>query len=143
MTIQNILDRKGSRVFTIRPAATVKNAVDQMSERGVAALVVKSGDAIAGIVSERDVVNALSRFGEHALSMTVKDILTLFIITLAPRDSLTRAMNLMTRHRVRQLPVIADGRLAGIVSVGDVVKQRLGDLETESNVLRDVYIAAH
>jgi CBS domain-containing protein len=143
MTIQNILDRKGSKVFTIRPTATVKNAVDQMRERGVAALVVKSGDAIAGIVSERDVVSAISRFGEHALSMTVKDVLTLTIITIAPGDSIKRAMNLMTRHRVRQLPVIADGRLAGIVSVGDIVKQRLDDLETESNVLCDVYIAAH
>ena len=143
MTIQNILERKGSKVFTIQPTATVKEAVNQMRERGVAALVVVSRGAIMGIVSERDIVNALSRFEEHALSMSVKDILTLAIVTVAPHDSIKRAMSLMTRHRVRQLPVINDGRLAGIVSVGDVVKQRLDDLETESNVLRDVYIAAH
>ena len=143
MTIQNILERKGSKVFTIQPTATVKEAVDQMRERGVAALVVESRGAIMGIVSERDIVNALSRFEERALSMSVKDILTLAIITVAPHDSIKRAMSLMTRHRVRQLPVIEDGRLTGIVSVGDVVKQRLDDLETESNVLRDVYIAAH
>jgi CBS domain-containing protein len=143
MTIQNILERKGSKVFTIQPTATVKEAVDQMRERGVAALVVVSRGAIMGIVSERDIVNALSRFEEHALSMCVKDILSLAIVTVAPHDSIKRAMSLMTRHRVRQLPVIEDGRLAGIVSVGDVVKQRLDDLETESNVLRDVYIAAH
>jgi CBS domain-containing protein len=143
MTIQNILDRKGTKVFTIHPTATVRHAADQMRERGVAALVVESGGAIMGIVSERDIVNAMSRFGEHALSMSVKEILTLAIITVTPGDSIKRAMSLMTRHRVRQLPVIAEGRLAGIVSVGDVVKQRLDDLEAESNVLRDVYIAAH
>jgi CBS domain-containing protein len=143
MTIQNILDRKGSKVFTIRPTATVKNAVDQMRERGVAALVVENGGAIMGIVSVRDVVSAASRFGERALSMTVKDILSLTVVTVAPDDSIRRAMSLMTRHRVRQLPVIADGGLAGIVSVCDIVKQRLDDLETESNVLREVYIAAH
>lgn len=143
MTIQNILDRKGRRVFTIPPTATVKNAIDELRERGVAALVVKTGDAILGIVSERNVVSAVSRFGEQALSMTVTDILTLIIATVAPGDSIKRAMSLMTLHCVRQLVVIADGSLAGIVSVGDIVKQRLDDFETESNVLRDVYIAAH
>ena len=143
MTIQNVLDRKGTKVFTIRPTATVRQAADQMRERGVAALVVESGGAIMGIVSERDIVSALSRFGEHAPSMSVKEILTLAIVTVTPGDSIKRAMSLMTRHRVRQLPVIAEGRLAGIVSVGDVVKQRLDDLEAESNALRDVYIAAH
>ena len=143
MTIQNVLDRKGTKVFTIRPTATVRPASDQMRERGIAALVVESGGAIMGIVSERDIVNAISRFGEHALSMSVKEILTLAIVTVTRGDSIKRAMSLMTRHRVRQLPVIAEGRLAGIVSVGDVVKQRLDDLEAESNALRDVYIAAH
>lgn len=143
MTVRNILERKGSKVFTVKPTATVKEAVDEMRERGVAALVVESGGAIMGVVSERDIVNALSRFRERALSMSVKEILTLAIVTVAPNDSIKRAMSLMTRHRVRQLPVIEDGRLAGIVSVGDIVKQRLDDLETESNVLRDVYIAAH
>ena len=92
MTMQNILDRKGSKVFTIHPSATVKNAIDEMRERGVAALVVKTGDAILGIVSERNVVSAVSRFGEQALSMTVTDILTLIIATVAPGDSIKRAM---------------------------------------------------
>jgi CBS domain-containing protein len=142
MTIKSILDNKGSDVFTIRPTATVKHAADQMRERGIAALVAKSGDNILGIVSERDIVNAVSRLGEQALSRTVKDILPRTIVTIAPGDSIKRAMSLMTSHRVRQLAVIADGKLAGIVSIGDVVKHRLDDLETESNVLRDAYIAA-
>ncbi|SRR5258706_10572240 len=142
MTVQAILDRKGSNVFSIHPDATVKDAADQMRERGVAALVVQSDHVIKGIVSERDVVSAVSRFGERALSMTVGDIFTLTIITIAPDDSINHATSLMTRHHVRQLPVIADGRLLGIISIGDIVKHRLDDLETESNSLRDLYFIA-
>jgi CBS domain-containing protein len=114
-----------------------------MQQHGIAALVVKSGDGITGLVSERDIVLAISRHGEGALAMTVRDVMSHAMITVAPGDSLTRAMRLMTHHRVRHLPVMANGRLVGIVSIGDVVKQRLEDLETESNVLRDAYIAAH
>jgi CBS domain-containing protein len=75
--------------------------------------------------------------------MTVLDVMTRSVITVTPDDTLRRAMTLMTNHRVRHLIVIADGQLAGIVSIGDVVKNRLEDLEAESNVLRDAYIAAH
>ena len=142
MTIQDILRKKGKEVFTIRPSATVKAAADHMRQHGVAALVATLGDTIVGLVSERDVVNAIAHFGEPALAMSVNDILPPQIVTVAPSDSIKRAMNLMTHHRVRQLPVIAEGKLAGIVSIGDVVKYRLEDLETESNVLRDTYIAA-
>jgi CBS domain-containing protein len=142
MTIQAILDRKGSNVFTIDPTATVKNAVDQMLKRNVAALVVRSNDAIMGIVSERNVVSAISRFGQHALAMAVKDIFTSFFIAVTPDDSIKKAMGLMTNHRLRHLLVITDGGLVGIVSIGDVIKHRLGDLETEANVLRDLYVAA-
>lgn len=142
MTIQDILDRKGSEVFTIRPTASVKSAADRMREHGVASLVAMSGDAIIGIVSERDIMIAVSRFGEHALAKSVKDILPRTIVAIAPGDSVKHAMRLMTSHRVRQLAVMTLGKLVGIVSIGDVVKHRLEDLETESNVLRDVYIAA-
>lgn len=143
MTIQSILDRKGNAVFTTKPTATVKDAADQMRKHSVAALVIQSGDAIMGMVSEHDIVSAVSRFGGLALSMSVMDVLTRVLVTVAPGDSIKRTMSLMTHHRVRQLPVIADGKLAGIVSIGDVVKHRLEDLELESNVLRDAYIAAH
>jgi hypothetical protein len=90
-----------------------------------------------------DFVYAVSRHGERALSMAVADIVTPATITVAPDDTLKRAMSLMTHHRVRHLPAIADGKLVGIVSIGDVVKHRLEDLETESNVLRDAYLAVH
>jgi CBS domain-containing protein len=140
--IQNILDRKGAKVFTIRATDTVQSAADRMHEHDIAALVVKSGDAIKGVISERDIVRAVSRHGGGALSLAVLDVATHAMVTVSPRDSLKRAMGLMTDHRVRHLPVIAKGILVGIVSIGDVVKVRLEDLETEANVLRDAYIAA-
>jgi CBS domain-containing protein len=143
MSIQNILDRNRTEVVTIRPTDTVKDAADRMRAHSIAALVVKSGAAITGLISDREVVHAVSRCGERALRMAVLEIVTHPKITIAPEDTLKRVMSLMTHHRVRHLPVIADGNLVGIVSIGDVVKQRLEDLETESNVLRDAYMAAH
>ena len=143
MSIQSILDRNGSNVITIRATETIKSAADRMRQRGIAALVVKSGDAISGLISEREIVHAISHRGEQALAMAVLDVLPQTMITVAPSDSLKRAMSLMTNHRVRHLPVFADGKLVGIVSIGDVVKQRLEELEIESNILRDAYIAAH
>jgi CBS domain-containing protein len=142
MSIQTILDRKGAEVTTIRATDTVQSAADRMREHAIAALVVKSGDAISGLISERNIVHAVSRHGQGALSLAVLDIATHTIVKVAPSDSLRRAMSLMTNHRVRHLPVIADGHLVGIVSIGDVVKLRLDDLEMETNVLRDAYIAA-
>jgi len=143
VSIQNILDRNRAEVITIGATETVKSAADRMREHSIAALVVKSGDAIAGLISEREIVHAFSRHGEKALSMAVADVVTYATLTVAPDDTLKRAMSLMTHHRVRQLLAIADGELVDIVSIGDIVKHRLEDLETESNVLRDAYLAAH
>jgi len=143
MSIQNILDRNGANVITIRATETIKSAADRMRDRSIAALVVTRGDAIAGLISERDIVHAVSQLGERALSLAVADVMPHAMITVAPGDTLKRAMGLMTNYRVRHLPVLADGKLVGIVSIGDVVRHRLEELETESNVLRDAYIAAH
>jgi len=142
MSIQAILDRKGRGVITINRSATLKDAAEQMVKNGIAALIVTSGDAIAGITSEREIVRAIANHGERALAMPVMEALAPGIFRIAPQDSLKQAMNLMTRHRVRHLPVVADGKLVGIVSIGDIIKRRVDDLEMESNVLRDVYIAA-
>jgi CBS domain-containing protein len=142
MSIQAILDLKGRGVITISRSATLKDAVDQMVKNGIAALIVTSGDAIAGITSEREIVLAIANHGERALAMPVMEALAPGIFRIAPQDSLKHAMNLMTHHRVRHLPVVADGKLVGIVSIGDIIKRRVDDLEMESNVLRDIYIAA-
>jgi CBS domain-containing protein len=141
MSIQDILERNRAEVVTIRPTDTVKDAADRMRAHNIAALVMKSGGTITGLISDREIVHAVSLYGERALRMAVVEVVTHPAITITPDDTLKRAMSLMTHHRVRQLPVIADGNLVGIVSIGDVVKHRLEDLETESNVLRDAYMA--
>ena len=143
MSIRSILDRSSGRIITIRPAETLKIAADRMRAHGIAALVVKTGDTVTGLVSERDIVYAISGHGENALAMTVTDLSLPAPITIAPADTVKRAMTLMTNYRVRHLLVMDHGELVGIVSIGDVVKHRLDDLETESNVLRDAYIASH
>jgi CBS domain-containing protein len=141
MSIQSILDRNRAEVVRIGLNDTLKSAADQMRAHNIAALVVKSGAAVTGLISDREIVHAVSRNGGRALHMAVLEIVTHPAITIAPDDTLKRAMSLMT-HRVRHLPVIANGKLVGIVSIGDVVRHRLEDLETESNVLRDAYMAA-
>jgi CBS domain-containing protein len=112
-------------------------------EKNVGALVVTSDDTVIGIISERDIVRAFSQYGEPVASMKVKDIMTHGLITASVGDDLTHLMRSMTRHRVRHMPVLCNGKLAGIISIGDVVKHRLDDLELEANVLRDVYMASH
>ena len=142
MSIDSILRRKGSDVATIAPEASIKRAADRLLAKNIGALVVTSGDAVLGLVSEREIVHAFSRHGETAGSMQVKDIMQHSVTTVSPDESVNRVMNLMTHHRVRHMPVLRDGKLAGIVSIGDVVKHRLEDLELETSVLRDVYAAA-
>jgi CBS domain-containing protein len=105
--------------------------------------VVTKDDKVLGIISERDIVRAFSEHGEAVASMAVKDVMTHGLITVTPEDDLNGLMRLMTRHRVRHLPVLRRGKLVGMISIGDVVKRRLDDLELETNVLRDIYIAHH
>jgi predicted transcriptional regulator len=143
MNVDNILMQKGKDVATIRPEVSIKRAADWLRAKNIGALVVARDDAVLGIISERDIVRAFSQYGEPVASMAVKDIMTHGLITVAPGDDLNRVMRLMTRHRVRHLPVLRNGKLAGMISIGDVVKRRLDDLELETNVLRDVYIASH
>ncbi len=142
MTIESILKRKGTDVATIAPEASVKRAADWLRAKNIGALVVTSENAVLGLVSEREIVHAFSRYGEAAGSMHVRDIMQHGVTSVSPGESVNRVMKLMTHHRVRHMPVLRDGKLAGIVSIGDVVKHRLEDLELEANVLRDVYHAA-
>jgi CBS domain-containing protein len=143
MSIESILRRKGTDVTTIDPEANIKSAAGWLRAKNIGALVVTSGNAVLGIISEREIVDAFSRYGETAGSIRVKEIMPQGVTTVSPDESVTRVMNLMTHHRVRHLPVLRGGKLAGIVSIGDVVKYRLEELELEKNVLRDVYITSH
>lgn len=141
MNVEDILRQKGTDVVTIEPEASIKRAAYWLRAKNIGALVVAKDDAIAGIISERDIARALSEHDEPILFMPVKDIMTHRVITIAPEDDINCVMRLMTSHRVRHLPVLRNGKLAGIVTIGDVVKRRLDDLELETSVLRDVYMA--
>jgi CBS domain-containing protein len=142
MSVESILRKKGTDVATVAPDASVKRAADWLHAKNIGALVVAHGNTLLGLVSEREIVHAISRYGETATSMPVSEIMRHGVITVSPTDTVSHAMNLMTRNRVRHMPVVHDGKLAGIISIGDVVKHRLDDLELETNVLRDARIAA-
>ena len=142
MTIESILRQKGTDVTTIAPEASIKRAADSLRAKSIGALVVTSENAVLGLISEREIVHAFSRYGETAGSMPVKEIMQYGVTTVSPGESVNRVMKLMTHHRVRHMPVLRDGKLVGIVSIGDVIKQRLEDLELETNILRDVYNVA-
>ena len=142
MSVESILKKKGTDVATIAPDASIKRAADWLHAKNIGALVVMHGNTILGLVSEREIVHAISRHGETATSMPVSEIMRHGVITIPSTETVSHAMKLMTRHRVRHMPVVHEGKLAGIISIGDVVKHRLDDLELETNVLRDARVAA-
>lgn len=144
MKVASILKRKGTDVATVRPDVTVGAAARELASKGIGALVVSDdGRSMLGLLSERDIVNGLAVYGGRALDLRVSDVMTRRVVTCTPEDSVTRVMADMTRHRVRHLPVMEAAEVHGIVSIGDVVKHRLEELETEANILREAFIARH
>lgn len=146
MKVREILDHKGARVVTIRPDASVSTAVHRLVLERIGALVVsEDGRRVAGIISERDIVVALAKDGAELLAPghRVADLMTSHVVTCTPDDTVKQIMAEMTRRRVRHIPVVENGQLAGIVSIGDVVKSRLSEVELEATVLRDAYMATH
>jgi CBS domain-containing protein len=141
MKVEGILHGKGAQVETIRPDAKVQMAVHRMRMQNVGALVVsRDGERVEGVLSERDLVRALAKHGGDLLEMSVVAVMSRTVPICSPDDSLVFVMDQMTRTRQRHLPVVVDGRLCGIVSIGDVVKHRLEEMELETNVLRDAYL---
>ena len=141
MKVHNMLKQKGGTVASIQPDAQISAAVKMLEAKGIGALVVSAdGKTVDGIISERDIVRALAGYGEGLLAMPVDTIMTGDVVTCTPEDGLNHIMAEMTQRRFRHMPVIEDGMLCGIVSIGDVVKSRLEELETETTVLRE-YIA--
>jgi len=142
MKVDDILRGKGRDVETVRPDAKVLMAVHRLRMQNVGALVVAGeGARVDGVLSERDVVRGLNKHGAGLLDMDVGAVMSRNVPVCSPDDSLLFVMDQMTRTRNRHLPVVADGRLCGIVSIGDVVKHRLEEMELETNVLRDAYRA--
>lgn len=142
MKVQDVLMAKGQAVETIRPDAKVLIAVHRMRMQNVGALVVsRDGEKVEGVLSERDVVRGLTRHGADLLDMSVVAVMSRTVPVCAPDDSLAGLMAVMTRSRNRHVPVVdGSGRLCGIISIGDVVKHRLEEMELEANVLRDAYL---
>lgn len=140
MLIRDILRAKGSDVVTISPQSTVLDAVGLLMDENLGALVVTEEDDVAGIISERDVLRLMAEAPDALGGTTVSDIMTTDLVMAVPGDDVQYAMDVMTRNRVRHLPILADGLLAGIVSIGDVVNALRDGIETENRYLRD-YIA--
>jgi CBS domain-containing protein len=140
MTVGHILNQKGAAVVTAKPDDTVHAVGTLLTSRKVGAVVVLDGETIAGIVSERDIVRTVAERGELALKLPVAEIMTRKLEVCTPSDTVLALMNKMTDRRIRHLPVVVDGKLAGIVSIGDVVKQRIAEAEYEAAEMKR-YIA--
>ena len=141
MRISDLLRVKGSSVVTVTPDTSVRHLLTVLAEHRIGAVVVSlDGATVDGIASERDVVRALAEHGDAALAGPVSAIQTVDVYSLGPDAELVDLMRLMTDQRIRHLPVVRDGRLSGIVSIGDVVKSRIDELETERAALSQ-YIA--
>ena len=142
MHVTALLDTKGHDVATIDQNATVRAAVDAMRQRGIGALVVTGATPpLVGVISERDVVRALALRGAAILDENVSALMSTSVTTCHPSTSCTTLMGLMTEHRIRHVPVLYDGELIGLVSIGDVVKARFDELEREKRDLLE-YVSA-
>lgn len=138
MTVSDILLNKGSEVVTIEPAATVAAAVRMLAQHRIGALLVTGADHhIVGIISERDIVRVLDRVGPAVLDTPVSEVMTRKVVTCSRHDTIVDIMERMTTGKFRHVPVVDHGRLAGLVSIGDVVKVRLSQLEHEHDAMRE------
>ena len=138
MRINSILNDKGDDVATVSPETTVAEALTSLADHGVGALVVSGdGSTVAGIISERDIVRALAVQGADSLDHPVRRLMTETVITCTRQDTVDSLMATMTEQRVRHVPVVEDDVLTGIISIGDVVKHRVGELESETRHLKD------
>jgi CBS domain-containing protein len=140
MTVARIINEKGRDVVTVAPEKSLAEVAAVLSQKGIGAVVVVEGGAIRGIISERDIVRALAKHGAEALRKLAVECMTARVITCLPEETIHDVMQKMTSGRFRHLPVVEDGKLAGIVSIGDVVKRRIEEVEREAEQIRE-YIA--
>lgn len=143
MNVATILKHKGAGTVQVPPQTTLQEAARVLAEKRIgAALVMGPGDALMGIVSERDIVRAVARHGAACLTKPISSVMTSAVKTCRPADTVDQLMMQMTEGRFRHVPVMDGGRLAGIVSIGDVVKLKIAETELEVSAIRE-YIAAH
>jgi CBS domain-containing protein len=144
MKVTSILKTKGSQVVMVTPETRIATIVRELTAKSIGAVVVSEDSVnLLGLVSERDIVKSLGVFGARTLELRASDVMVRRPVTCQPDDTITWVMAEMTRQRVRHLPVVEGGRLHGIVSIGDIVKHRLDELQTEANILREGFLARH
>lgn len=141
MHVQAILGNKGGTVVSIQPQATIAEACRLLAEHRIGAVLVMEDDRVVGVFSERDTVRALAQHGGDALDVPLSEVMTRDVLTCSPEDSIDDIMGVMTARRVRHLPVVEEGRLIGIISIGDVVKYRLEQAALEVDSLREYVLA--
>ena len=143
MTVKAILSRKGSDVVTIEPTATLAQAAKLLADRRIGAVLVLGIEGrVAGILSERDIVRVLAERGAAVLNERVDQVMTRKVFTCTETDTVAQLMEQMTAGKFRHVPVVDEGRLIGMVSIGDVVNHRLHEIESESNALREYILTA-
>jgi CBS domain-containing protein len=144
MNVSTILKQKGRSVATVQPTTTLMEATTKLAAKKIGAIVVTDNDGrVTGIISERDIVRVIAQGGAEVLSTTVGDVMTRNVITCAETATLNDIMTIMTHGRFRHLPVVdGDGKLSGIISIGDVVKLHVGEISMEADAMRE-YIASH
>lgn len=141
MLIEHILQRKGSDVATTTPSTAIGDVIETLQERRIGAMVVLGANGVVvGIISERDIVWALTEHGAGLLDQPVQNLMSTDLTTCTRQSTADDLMRLMTEHRIRHIPVVEKGQLVGIVSIGDVVKSRIDELETETETLHE-YLA--
>jgi len=143
MQVSQILKTKGNAVTSVPPEMTLAEVIDTLARGRIGAvLVMKGGSEVAGILSERDVVRGLAEHGARLLDMRASELMTKSVVTCAPDNTVEEIMQEMTNSRTRHIPVLEGGRLRGIISIGDVVKNRLEELSAESDMLRNYIVGA-
>ena len=137
MIVKGILESKGRETISVKPDVALRDAVKMLAVQRIGAVLVMNGPTIDGILSERDIVRVLGERGAGVLDEPVRSVMTRNVVTCRPDDSVGAIMEKMTLGKFRHLPVIDDGRLVGVISIGDVVKWRLREIETEQEAMRD------
>ena len=137
MTVRSILDSKGHQVLSVEPDAKLAEAIKILGEKKIGAVLVMSEGGIEGILSERDIVRALSERGAGVLDESVSAVMTRKVVSCRESDTVAGIMEMMTLGKFRHLPVVEEGKVVGLISIGDIVKRRVQEYETEQEALRD------